>query len=246
MKLKSLLALVIVGTLVQSVQAQDEQATRMKTLLAAPARPAESKARDAERKPIETIQFMGIKTGSTVVDMIAAAGWFTEVLSAAVGPNGKVYMSNPEFMVKEPDESMLIKRLGNVVAVHGPLAQSPVFGKADAILTAQNLHDMYNGFPGQPSGEAAAVAFLKPLYDALKPGGVLGVIDHAGIAGQDNVKLHRMLIQQARDALIKAGFKIEAESTLLANPADDHTKGVIDPSIRGKTDQFMIRARKPG
>jgi predicted methyltransferase len=74
---------------------------------------------------------------------------------------------------------------------------------------------------------------------------VLGVIDHVGLAGQDNKALHRMQAQQARDVLTKAGFTIEAESTLLANPADDHTKGVFDPVVRGKTDQFMFRARKP-
>jgi predicted methyltransferase len=86
---------------------------------------------------------------------------------------------------------------------------------------------------------------LKAIYAGLKPGGVLGLIDHVGVAGQDNAKLHRMLPQQARDAITKAGFTIEAESKLLANPADDHTKGVFDPAIRGKTDQFMFRARKP-
>ena len=79
----------------------------------------------------------------------------------------------------------------------------------------------------------------------LKPGGVLGVIDHVGVAGKDNVMLHRMLPQQARDAITKAGFTIEAESTLLANPADDHTKNVFDPSVMGHTDQFVFRARKP-
>jgi predicted methyltransferase len=89
------------------------------------------------------------------------------------------------------------------------------------------------------------VEFVKTLYAALKPGGVLGVIDHVGIAGQNNAMLHRMLPQQARDVLTKAGFKIEAESNVLANPADDHTKGVFDPAIRGHTDQFVFRARKP-
>jgi predicted methyltransferase len=108
-----------------------------------------------------------------------------------------------------------------------------------------NLHDIYNGFNGQPAGEPAAVEFLKSIYDVLKPGGVLGVIDHVGIAGEDNAKLHRMQPQQARDALTKAGFIIEAESKLLANAGDDHKKGVIDPALRGHTDQFMIRARKP-
>ena len=241
---RPLLALAFVGALASMAHAQDEQVARMRAALAAPDRPAENKARDAERKPIESVQFFGIETGDTVVDMIAAGGWFTEVLSAAVGPGGKVYSSNPPFLVQADAETALHKRLGNVVAVHGSLAEARA-ENVDAIVTAQNLHDIYNGYADQPGGEAAAVAFVNGLYAALKPGGVLGVIDHVGVAGQDNKALHRMLPQQARDVLTKAGFTIEAESTLLVNPADDHTKGVFDASVRGKTDQFVFRARKP-
>ena len=242
--LRLLLVLAGVGTLAPIAHAQDEQVARMRTALAAPDRPTENKARDTDRKPIESVQFFGVETGDTVVDMIAAGGWFTEVLSAAVGPSGKVYSSNPPFLVQQDAETALHKRLGNVVAVHGSLAEARA-ENVDAIVTAQNLHDIYNGYADQPGGEAAAVAFANGLFAALKPGGVLGVIDHVGIAGQDNKALHRMLPQQARDVLTKAGFTIEAESALLANSADDHTKGVFDPSVRGKTDQFMFRARKP-
>jgi predicted methyltransferase len=238
--------LALVGALVQIAHAQDEQVARMRAALAAPGRPAENKARDAARKPIETVQFLGIKTGATAIDVIAAGGWFTEVLSAAVGPSGKVYASNPPFLVQPDAEKALHARLGNVEAVHASFAEAGVDADADAAVTAMNLHDLYNGYNGQPGGEAAAVSFLKSIYAALKPGGVLGVIDHVGIAGQNNAALHRMLPQQARDALTKAGFTIEAESSILANPADDHTKGVVDPAVRGKTDQFVIRARKPG
>ena len=88
---------VLGGALAAVAQAQDEQVTRMRTALASPARPQADKDRDAVRKPVETIQFLGIKTGQTVVDVIAVGGWFTEVLSAAVGPSGKVYGQNPTF-----------------------------------------------------------------------------------------------------------------------------------------------------
>jgi predicted methyltransferase len=242
--LRILLALAALGALAPIGHAQDEQVARMRAALAAPDRPAENKARDADRKPIESVQFFGIETGDTVIDMIAAGGWFTEVLSAAVGPSGKVYSQNPPFLVQQEAETALHQRLGNVVAVHASLAEARA-ENVDAIVTAQNLHDIYNGYADQPGSETAAVDFVKALYAALKPGGVLGVIDHVGIAGQDNKALHRMLPQQARDVLTKAGFTIEAESPLLANSADDHTKIVIDPSIRGRTDQFALRARKP-
>jgi predicted methyltransferase len=242
----SISTLLLFGTLVQAAQPQDAaQAARMRAALAAPERSAENKSRDAGRKPIETVQFFGIKSGDIAVDMIAAAGWFTEVLSAAVGPSGRVYMQNPPFFPETDAEKDLIKRLGNVEALRVPFAQAGVVAKADVVVTAMNLHDVYNGFQDQPAGEPAAVEFLRSIHAALKPGGVLAVIDHVGVAGQDNKKLHRMLFQQARDAITKAGFVIEAESKLLANPADDHTKGVFDPALRGHTDQFMIRARKP-
>jgi predicted methyltransferase len=235
----------LVGALGTVAQAQDEQATRMKAALASPNRPQADKDRDAARKPIETIQFLGIKSGQTVIDVVAAGGWFTEVLSAAVGPKGKVYGQNPEFFVNREGFAAAEKarndRLGNVTPVHGELAANNIKG-ADAAITALNMHDIYNG----PGGEAAAVAFAKGVFDALKPGGVFGVIDHAGIAVQDNAKFHRIQEQQAKDVLTKAGFVIEAESNILHNPADDHTKGVRDPSVAGHTDQFLIRARKPG
>jgi predicted methyltransferase len=231
--------------LAQLAHAQDEQVTRMRAALAAPARPAENKARDAARKPIESVQFFGIKTGQTAIDMVAVGGWFTEVLSAAVGPTGKVYMQNPPFLVNADAEKALVDRLGNVQPVHEQVSVAIPAGSVDAVVTAMNLHDIYNGYGGQPGGEQPAVDFLKAIYGTLKPGGVLGVIDHVGVAGKDNAMLHRMLPQQARDALTKAGFTIEAESNLLANPADDHTKGVFDPSIMGHTDQFVFRARKP-
>jgi predicted methyltransferase len=123
--------------------------------------------------------------------------------------------------------------------VHGELAANGVASQADAAITALNLHDIYNG----QGGEAAAVAFAKGVYDALKPGAVFGVIDHVGIAGQNNAQFHRMELAAARDVLTKAGFRIEAESAVLANPADDHTKPVRD--LARHTDQLLIRARKP-
>ena len=241
---RPVIAFVLAAAFAQHALAQDEQVARMRAALAAPERSAENKARDSARKPIETVQFFGIETGETVVDMIAAGGWFTEVLSAAVGPTGKVYAQNPPFLVQADAEKALHQRLGNVEPVHVALDQVGLAGNVDAVVTAQNLHDIYNGYADQPGGEAPTIGFLRALHDVLKPGGVLGVIDHVGVAGQDNAALHRMQLQQARDAITKAGFTIEAESTMLANPADDHTKNVFDPAIRGRTDQFMIRARK--
>ena len=109
----------------------------------------------------------------------------------------------------------------------------------DAAFTALNLHD-----PANRSDEAG-IAFLNSIFAALEPGGVLGLIDHVGVDGQDNTALHRIQKARAREILTRAGFEIEAESDMLMNPADDHTLGVRDESLGRVTDRMLIRARKP-
>ena len=168
-------AVCLIGATVATLAlAQDEQVSRIRTALASPERSTTNRDWDAARKPVETVQFVGIKTGMTVVDVFAVGGWFTEVLSAAVGPTGKVYAQNPDFFLRREgfidSEKELHERLGNVEAVHGDLPDG-IAGQADAAITALNLHDMYNS----QGGEAAAIGMLKGIYDALKPGGVLGV-----------------------------------------------------------------------
>lgn len=225
-------------------QARQSQEARMRAALDSPQRSAEDKARDAARKPIQVIQFLGIRTGMTAVDVLAAGGWYTQVLSAAVGSDGKVYSQNPDFIVKRngfmAHEKALLARLGNVVPVHGDLAKAGIDGCCDAAITALNLHDVYNN-----GGEQAAVEWLKGVYDVLKPGAVFGVIDHVGDAGKDNKKLHRIPVDTARDLVTRAGFVIEDESTLLANPKDDHTLVSHDPKLHRDTDRFLFRCRKP-
>jgi len=231
------------GPLPLAAQTQNAQEIRLQEALSSPARSDENKSLDEGRKPIQVIQFLGIKTGDTVVDVIAGRGWYDEVLSAAVGPGGKVYSQNSEYHIKQPGfleaEKALDQRLGNVEPIHGALPDG-IAGKADAALTALNFHDVYNR-----GGEEVGVKFLKGVYDSLKPGGVFGLIDHIGISGQDNAKLHRVPIEAAKAALLKAGFVIEAESDLLRNPQDNHTLFIKDPSLRWHTDRMLIRARKP-
>jgi predicted methyltransferase len=239
----SALGAIVVGGAVSSLaRAQDEQVARLTAALAAAERPAENEARDATRRPIGVMRFLGIETGMTVLDVIAAGGWYTEVLSAAVGPDGTVLSQNPEFFVNREgfaQAEQLVLRLGNVEPVHGDIAAAGIDGRADAAISALNLHDLYNG-----GGADAALPLIQSIYDALKPGGVFGLIDHRGIAGQDNAALHRMEASAARRLLTQAGFTVEAESGLLANVADDHLRGAGDESLGRNTDRFLMRARK--
>lgn len=226
-------------------QAQDEQEARLRAALASPERAAENRERDEARRPIQVVQFLGIETGMTVLEVIAGGGWYTEVLSAAVGPEGQVLAHVPAFFTQREGfveaERERHARLGNVRPIHGDIPDANLDAVADAAITALNLHDTYNG-----QGEDAAVAFARGVYDALKPGGVFGVIDHRGDAGQDNREWHRMQVSQARDVLTRAGFVVEAESDILANPADDRRRSIRDPSLERNSDRFLLRARKPG
>lgn len=220
----------------------------LKAALANPSRPAEDRERDANRKPAELMTYFGVERGMTVVDLMASGGYLTEVLSVTVGPNGKVYAQNPPFFLqfgggrydKLISERLAGNRLANVVRVDADLpasAQIPP-GSVDFAITAMNFHDIYN------RDAAAGAQFLKDVHSLLKPGGVLGLIDHAGVAGADNNKLHRMQKSDAVAAAKAAGFTVEGDSDLLANPQDDHTKGPFDAALRGKTDQFVLKLRK--
>jgi predicted methyltransferase len=217
--------------------------------LASADRPAEDKARDADRKPAELMQFFGVKPGMTTVDLIALGGYVTEVLSVAVGPNGKVYAQNPPIALqlrdgmyaKQITDRLAGNRLPNVVRVDADLPASSQIapGSVDVAITAMNYHDVRNRNPDD------GVGILKAIYTMLKPGGVLGVTDHVGNDGANNAQLHRIpkhfLLEDAK----AAGFTVDGESDVLAHAADDHTKVVFDPTLRGKTDQFVVRLRKP-
>jgi predicted methyltransferase len=216
------------------------------TALSTPTRPQADRDRDADRKPAQLMTFFGVQRGMTAVDVMASGGYMTEVLSIAVGPTGKVYAQNPVAFLqynngmygKAIGERVANNRLPNVTRLDGELSTIAP-NSIDVAVTALNLHDIYNRDPKQ------AQAFVKAVFDALKPGGVFGVVDHVGVAGSDNAKLHRMTKQQAIDVAKAAGFTVEAESDVLAHASDDHTKGPFDPSLRGKTDQFTLKLRKP-
>lgn len=204
-------------------------------------RPAEDKERDAARKPAKVLKFLGIDAGMTILDISASTGWYTEVLSAAVGPDGRVIAHNPVRRQERTESAIAAKaeRLGNITVMFADFGNMGLDSVADAALTALNFHDLQN------RGEASGQAFLGDAYKALKPGGVLGVIDHEGNAGQDNAALHRIEVEVTKSALEKAGFVVEAVSDILDNPEDDQTLNIRDESLQRNTDRFVIRARKP-
>ncbi len=217
-------------------------------------RPASDLARDAVRKPAEMISFARIKKGQTIVDLVPGAGYFTRIFSQAVGPNGKVITFWPAvFAEKFPGAAKGMEALSKEPAytnVHPFVGDasglSPAFAPAnsvDLIWTAQNYHDFHAELPA-----GTAAGYNKAAFAALKPGGTYVILDHSAAAGsglRDTEKLHRIDAAAVKAEVTAAGFKFDGENKLLANPADDRTKMVFDPVIRGKTDQFVYRFTKP-
>jgi len=218
--------------------------------LADPARPAADRERDAVRLPAELLAFAQIDAGESVGDWVMGGGYFTRVLAAAVGSKGHVYAFQPgEFIAFRAqygvDQKAVDAAYANVDAVAGPFAAPAFPVKLDTIVTIQNFHDLYlKPFPADTGPKAVA-----SLFAALKPGGALVVVDHSAASGTGTTladALHRIDKAAVISALTGAGFELEAESPLYAHPADPRSANVFDPAIRGKTDQFALRFRKPG
>lgn len=221
--------------------------------LASGDRVEEDRARDAGRKPATVIDYLGIGPGMTVMDLMASGGYYTEVLSLAVGPTGKVLAQNFPIFLRFADgmydKAMTARlaggRLGNVERVDAELADLGIeAGSLDAAFTALNFHDVHNGLGEGTGGDDEAAAFLQVVKALLKPGGVLGIVDHYGDADKDNEELHRLDVVAAAPILEASGFIVES-SALLRNPADDHTTMVFDPAIRGRTDRVLYKLTKP-
>ena len=210
-------------------------------------RPAEDVARDAGRKPFEVLDFLGVQPGMVALDIMAGGGYYTEVLAQRVGPDGRVYAQNPAVGLRfgggRNDFALAARlfnnRLPNVRRLDREFDDlGLVAGSVDVAITALNFHDVYNASPD------AAAGVLMAVKRVLKPGGVLGVIDHAGNPGADNAALHRMDPALAIAAAEAAGFTVTS-SDLLANPEDDRTQGPFAPGLRGKTDRFLLKLTKP-
>ncbi len=217
--------------------------------LADPARPGADRARDAARKPGELLAFAQIGKGEKVGDFMMGGGYLTRILAAAVGPNGRVYAFQPaEFIAFRKqygdDQKTVDDAYANVDAVAGS-APTPAWPVAlDTIVTVQNFHDLY--LKQAPAGTGARAA--ANLFAALKRGGTLVVVDHFAADGSGSTQsdtLHRIDRKTVIDTLTAAGFKLEAESQLWRDKTDPRTANVFDPAIRGKTDQFALRFRKP-
>lgn len=227
--------------------ASSEVPSHLRDAVAHPARPPEDRARDEDRKPARMLAFFGIEPGMKVAEMMAGRGYYAEILARAVGSEGTVYVHNTPYVLDKFAREPLIERLdkpglGNVIRKDRSLEDPGLpEGELDAVLMILFYHDTYWMDVNRDAMNAA-------IYKALKPGGVFGVVDHHARpgAGTDAVKsLHRIEPQIVKQEILEAGFELDAQSDRLRHPEDDRASNVFDEAIRGKTDRFAFRFRKP-
>jgi len=215
-------------------------------------RPAADTERDADRKPALTLAFAGIKPGDKVADYAAGTGYFTRLFADVVGPQGHVYATVPNSLFVYPNivkgiadiQTYAVAHQNVTVTFASALDAARFPERLDLFWISQNYHDLHDSF----MGPVDTVAFNKAVYAALKPGGVYIVLDHVAAKNSPadvTDTLHRIEPSTVRREVEAAGFKFEGESKVLANPADPHTATVFDKTIRGHTDQFLFKFRKP-
>ena len=216
-------------------------------------RPQTDVARDPDRKPAETLEFAGVKPGDQIAELMPGGGYFTRIMSKAVGSAGHIYAlvpgPNPGDPPNSPDFSARVRALAaeptyaNVSVVVEPFAQLKTPVPVDLVWTSQNYHDLHN-LPGLD-----LTVFNQMVFEALKPGGIYLILDHAtapGAGASQTSTLHRIDPEIVKREVLKAGFVLVGESNLLRRPEDPHTAKVFDPAIRGRTDQFILKFKKPG
>jgi predicted methyltransferase len=222
--------------------------------LAAPGRSPEDHAQDAWRKPAESLAFFGVRPGMVALDLYSGAGYYTELLAAVVGPTGQVVAHNNQAYLDGVADELTRRfadpqRLANVerlAAENNAIELEP--GRFDFVLLSAVYHDVYFVNEANNWPKIDGPKLLAELFAAMKPGATLGVIDHAAAPSspaETGGTLHRIDPDLVKRDFAAAGFVLEAESDVLRNPADDLAKGVFDPAVRGRTDRFMLRFRRP-
>lgn len=234
---------------------------RLRSAVDDPLRPDEDRRRDADRRPADVLTFFGIEEGQRVVDLQSTRGYYTEILSSVVGPDGRVYAQNNAFVLNRFAEQPLTERLArlsgagrrNVERIDAELDEMELPGNLDAAIFVRFYHDLF-WLPTPDGAQADRREFLRRVFEALRPGGVFGVVDHhaeADSGERDALDpregLHRIDAELVKREVLAAGFVLDGESDVLANPEDTRDWNIFadDAARRDKTDRFVFRFVRP-
>jgi predicted methyltransferase len=214
-------------------------------------RPPEDRAQDANRKPAAVLAFAGVKPGDTVLDVMPGSGYYTRLFSLIVGSSGRVIALQPVEMDKAAPKGLQSLRsfagmppYENVTVLVQPVGELALPEGVDLAWTSQNYHDLHDPFMGSPD----LSRFNQAILASLKPGGLYVILDHRAPAGSgttDTDTVHRIDPAAVRAEVLGAGFRFLAQSEVLRNPEDSDTLSIYDKSIRGRTDRFILKFRKP-
>lgn len=241
------LSRLLVLAAVVSFPLQGNGQSDLDAILADSSRPQADREIDSTRAPARVIEFLGIGPGDHVADLLAGGGYYTRILVPLVGEDGRVYAGNnaffQDFYAEEFDALLSEPAFGDVVRIDGSVDAIPLpaDGSLDAVIMSQAYHDLL-------LVEEDRDEMNRRIHEALEPGGVYGIIDHAATPGSgssDAESLHRIDKEFVIDEVTSAGFELAAEADFLANPDDPRTAAVFEPEIRGNTDRFVLRFEKP-
>lgn len=242
--MRTLFAAALVALLITNAPAVSADA--IDTAVDDPGRTAADRERDQRDHPAQLLRWFGLKPGMTVVDLFAGGGYFSEIVGNVVGDHGRVYMQNNAAYLGFAGDALKARvasgRLKNVVRLDAEIGQLGIPpASADFVLMVMTYHDLYfksDDWAVEPQ------PFFAEVNAMLKPGGILAIVDHVAAAGTGSSaaqELHRIDQQFAIKDIESRGYKLTGTLDLLRLPADDHSKSVFDPAIRGKTDRFVLR-----
>jgi len=204
---------------------------------------------DESRMPAAVLDFAGYKPGQTIADFMAGGGYYTELLSGVVGPKGRIYATEPSVFYDAKVWQPLTKSHANVATLVTPVAQMQLApSSVDSVFAHLVYHDLYWESEKYKFTRVEPAAIAANWFAAVRPGGTVVIVDHVGPAGDTRAlveKLHRIDPAQVKADMAAAGFQLVAESDVLHRSEDTHTANVFDASVRGKTDRFMLKFRRP-
>ena len=218
--------------------------------VANPQRPSEDLPKDFNRKPAEVLTYFGIKPGMTVLDLFSGGGYYTEMLNSVVGEDGHVIAHTYEAYIPFSGEIYQTRYAnGRLTQTETVIAEADDLkleeNSLDAVMMVLVWHDFLYADEENGWNAIDENLLLNKLCKAMKPGAVLGFIDHAADSGGDPAKigqaLHRIDPQLVKNTFEDSCFSLKGEAGFLGNNEDDHTLPVFNPAIRGNSDRFVFK-----